>query len=478
MATTRPFSYNTGSLIEGTDQIDNLAIGTSEQDYSLNPGGVTWWNGPDEELGYVIAYEVPLDNHPTPLPDDNLTLSMTYSGWDIGLSNGGQTANQAYGYQQTVLGNTLISGQDKIMFSIKCILSDPSTLIGSHLIGFGTILMNYKSIPQFGAYPGNDNQSMGFSAEGKFYYNGAIQATGLPTWGHGDTIDIAIDRNSSLLWIRVNGGNWNNSVSESPGGSSSQGAAGLNNLYPALCPGYAGTMIVMNTPTYGVPAGFNFLGKTTASVGFKRSAAKDQTSFVNLVNLIYNQSFTTGNDAMAWLNNNGYWTSWDGFGSSGFQWMNISSITSTTASGSGQNGITVAITQSNGGMGTENGMYSPTTFPPEYGVPLSGNQIRNTSSGVFTATFSEPVTNPLVAFASVGNPGLYVPVQSTAPFTPIWSTSTTYQNAVNGTQYTQFTGNEGFNIIRIDGTLSSVSFTYSVTEFYCTVCFGFVDQNV
>jgi hypothetical protein len=83
----------------------------------------------------------------------------------------------------------------------------------------------------------------------------------------------------------------------------------------------------------------------------------------------------------------------------------------------------------------------------------------------------------LVAFASVGNPGLQVPVQVSAPFTPIWETATTYQNAVNGTQYTQFTGQEGYNIIRIDGTVSMVSFNYTVSEYYCTVCFGFVDQN-
>jgi hypothetical protein len=167
-----------------------------------------------------------------------------------------------------------------------------------------------------------------------------------------------------------------------------------------------------------------------------------------------------------------------GFGSSGFQWMTINSVTDTTASGIGQNNITVSVTQSGGGMQVESsGMYAATTFPEEYGVPTTGTQIRNTSDGVFTATFSQPVTNPLIAFASVGNPGLQVPVQSTLPFTPIWSTATTYQNAVNGTQYTQFTGAEGFNIIRIDGTLSSVTFTYTVSEFYCTVCFGFEDQN-
>jgi len=162
----------------------------------------------------------------------------------------------------------------------------------------------------------------------------------------------------------------------------------------------------------------------------------------------------------------------------GFQWMTINSITNSTASGIGQNNITIAVTQSKGGMQVESpGMYSAETFPQEYDVPSTGTQIRNTSDGVFTATFSQPVTDPLIAFASVGNPGLQVPVQSTLPFTPIWSTATTYQNPVNGTQYTQFTGTEGFNIIRIDGTVSSVSFNYTVTEFYCTVCFGFVDQN-
>jgi hypothetical protein len=165
------------------------------------------------------------------------------------------------------------------------------------------------------------------------------------------------------------------------------------------------------------------------------------------------------------------------FGSSGFQWMTINSVTSNTASGIGQNDITVAITQSGGGMGELTGMYAANSFPAEYGVPFNGTQIKNTQSGIFTATFSSPVTDALVAFASVGNPSLSVPVQVSTPFTPIWSTATTYQNPVNATQYNQFTGAEGFNIIRIDGTVSSITFNYTVSETYCTVCFGFVDQN-
>jgi hypothetical protein len=70
MATTRPFAYNTGSTIDGTNQVGNIAIGVSDQDYSLNPGGVKWWMGPDEELGYVIAHEASLCDQPTPVEVD------------------------------------------------------------------------------------------------------------------------------------------------------------------------------------------------------------------------------------------------------------------------------------------------------------------------------------------------------------------------------------------------------------------------
>ena len=180
------------------------------------------------------------------------------------------------------------------------------------------------------------------------------------------------------------------------------------------------------------------------------------------------------------------------FGSSGFQWMTMNPVAESggSATGIGQNNITVSITQSGGGMFNHSGMVAADLFPAEYGVPTSGNQIANTEAGVFTAVFSQPVTDALVAFASVGQAGGIVPVQvldgnsNPKPFTPIWDstgiipgTQTTYLNQVTPTQYTQFIGEEGFNIIRIDGTMSSVTFNYGAAEYYCTVCFGFVDQN-
>jgi hypothetical protein len=68
MATTTPLAYNpSASPIAGTSQVGTLAVGTSPQDYSISPGGVPWWMGPDEELGYVIGVSVPGNTQPTPI---------------------------------------------------------------------------------------------------------------------------------------------------------------------------------------------------------------------------------------------------------------------------------------------------------------------------------------------------------------------------------------------------------------------------
>ena len=64
MATSRPFSYNTGALIPGTTQSGNIAAGFPTDGFVST--GLQWWNGPDEDLGYVIAIDKPLNNQPTP----------------------------------------------------------------------------------------------------------------------------------------------------------------------------------------------------------------------------------------------------------------------------------------------------------------------------------------------------------------------------------------------------------------------------
>jgi len=71
MATSRPFAYNPSRVpISGTEQVGDLAIGISEQYYSEGLGGVRWWNGPDEDPGYIICY--PFSAGTKPSPDGNV----------------------------------------------------------------------------------------------------------------------------------------------------------------------------------------------------------------------------------------------------------------------------------------------------------------------------------------------------------------------------------------------------------------------
>lgn len=55
MATSRPFAINSGATINGTTQVGNVASGTPNNGFAAT--GLKWYNGPDEELGYIIAGE-------------------------------------------------------------------------------------------------------------------------------------------------------------------------------------------------------------------------------------------------------------------------------------------------------------------------------------------------------------------------------------------------------------------------------------
>lgn len=93
MSTSRPFTYNPGELIPGTEKIGDLTIGIPTNGFSST--GLDWWNGPDEDIGYVIA-QIRVDmngdpKQPTPVQgklgnvgffrteskDDNLFISLS-----------------------------------------------------------------------------------------------------------------------------------------------------------------------------------------------------------------------------------------------------------------------------------------------------------------------------------------------------------------------------------------------------------------
>ena len=326
MATARPFAYNIGAPIAGTEQVGGLAVGTPTSGFAST--GLPWWNGPDEDLGYVIAASVPGNTQTTPVFSSSpLTLSPTYIGNSMNLSNGNQTVEQKFGYVQSVLGQTLINGNDKVMFSVLCSLAAPATFPNGHFVGIGTTSMNYNGTTPdlYQSYPGTDNQSIGLNSGGEYWYNGTIQASGLPTWTTGDTIDVAVSVINNKIWIRVNGGNWNNNPADNPAtGTGGQGIlGGLTSFYPVLCPAYEGTMTILNNAAYGVPSGFTLLGtNVNASVGFFRSAALTDPSFISIANYVAGPSgggpFASGSAAKTWLNSNGYWTSYAG--STGAGW--------------------------------------------------------------------------------------------------------------------------------------------------------------
>ena len=104
MPTTRLFAYNSGTTISGTLQVGDIAVGVSTSlNYSQNAGGVRWWNGPDEDLGYVIAHTTPSGTQPNPdnVPayigfwrttskTENSLVSLTNSLFGTSYTTGGQ----------------------------------------------------------------------------------------------------------------------------------------------------------------------------------------------------------------------------------------------------------------------------------------------------------------------------------------------------------------------------------------------------
>lgn len=296
MATSRPFSYNTGGLISGTEQVGNIAAGSPLVGFETT--GLEWWNGPDEELGYVICLPVPGETQDSPV---KMTWDPNYVGAGNTLSNENMTLSST-GFS-SVLAETKIFTNS--MFSVQ-INQD----VNSSYIGIGKLDMNIS-----GYVGGVDGKSLGFGSDGNLYFGGSNINTGFDPWGDvNDVIDVAIDYINSSIWIRVNGGSWNNNPSANP--SLNTGGFSipllLPNTYPAITIySNSGTpqVSLLDTPLYPVPSEFYFL-KNCGAVGFIISDDLTDESFKNLVNSYFNQNFLTPNACKSWLTTNGYWTSW------------------------------------------------------------------------------------------------------------------------------------------------------------------------
>ena len=147
---------------------------------------------------------------------------------------------------------------------------------------------------------------------------------------------------------------------------------------------------------------------------------------------------------------------------SNFQWSNVPSASGNTATGT-INGI--AYTYNSSQNIALSNIPDHSNFPASYNIP-NQNSIQNTNSGNNTIIFSQPITNPVLVFASIGNGGTPVPITFSSPVDILWSTNVVLNSS------SQITGTEGFAIIRLNGVFNTISFNYLVSEYFANFVFG------
>lgn len=176
--------------------------GIQGPDGVLGPTGVTGDQGQRGATGGFGGYA-----------PNTWTFDSVYKNGLVDLENNNTTAiNNDVGYE-TVLGTTeldISSGNYYYMFSLSVDLVASGN--SGSLIGIANQSANLED-----ALGSADGNSVGFKSNGTYWFNGAAVASGLPQWNQGDTVDIAVDQDDGWIWIRVNGGSWNNDPSANPG---------------------------------------------------------------------------------------------------------------------------------------------------------------------------------------------------------------------------------------------------------------------
>ena len=147
-----------------------------------------------------------------------------------------------------------------------------------------------------------------------------------------------------------------------------------------------------------------------------------------------------------------------------FFWSSKPTIVGSTATGT-INGVGYTY-QSSQPIGATGSVFGIGNFPASYGVPNVNPTIQNTQITNNTLTFASPMTDPVLVFASIGSASISVGINFGAPVEILWS-----QSVVQNTS-TRITGAEGYAIVRMTGTFSSINFNYTVAENWANFVFG------
>jgi len=157
-----------------------------------------------------------------------------------------------------------------------------------------------------------------------------------------------------------------------------------------------------------------------------------------------------------------------------YNWVNWTSITSTSATGTlSYNGKSVIVTvnKPSGGLTSNNPMWGASTFPTQYAVPTASLALGNATVGAITVTFSSPLNVPLLAFSSLGADAITTPV--TVNISPAYTVEW-FGQATTFSSTTQLTGIEGYGIVSFPVS-SSMSLNFLNNENRTDFNFGIRD---
>ena len=167
-------------------------------------------------------------------------------------------------------------------------------------------------------------------------------------------------------------------------------------------------------------------------------------------------------------------------GAATIDWTNWTTVTPGSPTGGTASGTAggIGVTYSGEVLTPYNPIWTPTTTwadgtvianaPPGGAQGYIGLQ-GGTGAGIDTITFSAPVTNPVMAVWSLGQPGLVASFQFTPsePFTIVaGGPSTQYAGSSIYGCGTGVCGSEGNGSIEFLGTFSSISFTTPYAEYW------------
>jgi hypothetical protein len=221
------------------------------------------------EIGGAINIGDAVAGGPTVPTQSIWVFNPDYTGINLSLYNSNHGVQADNPETSLALGQmdgngSLYDYGAKVMYTVWIATEDPSDAVDNLAhIGFA-----YQYVDLNTAL-GDDvsGYGIGWCQNGEIHYANSTYTSGLPTYGPSDYLDMAVNLDAGLFWVRVNGGDWNGNPLADPATDANginllmpgNGTAGSSSaLYPAVNPGanaYIDAMEVQ-TYTYSIPAGY------------------------------------------------------------------------------------------------------------------------------------------------------------------------------------------------------------------------------